>query len=107
MPDPVKKQNRKRKPTRPRRPGGVPQKKKIKKGKPLPPPKPQRSTGGVTQKNKKIIKTGSRVGKIMRAGSQMSQAQLRQAALNKAKKKGVKKPMKPKKKSTGIRKKMY
>jgi len=61
-------------------------------------------------KPKKKVMTNAEVGSAAgaarlkrKAGKQMTQAQYRQS--QKAKKKGVKKPMKPKKKS--IRKKMY
>ena len=54
---------------------------------------------GIAPKKKKVVKKKGpklkRAGKVLKSGSAKSAAALRKAALLKAKKKGVKKPMKP------------
>ncbi len=82
MPDPKKKQTK-----------GTPAKKKAGQTGYGPQNRP-----GTFAKKKKVKKKGPKlkgVGKIVRSGSAKSVAALRKAALLKAKKKGVKKPMKP------------
>jgi hypothetical protein len=96
MPDPVKKKKTK-KPIKPGGGGGVTKPKgRLSKKRPTQTGYgPQNRPGTFPKKKKKKGPKLKGGGKVLTSGSAKSVAALRKAALLKAKKKGVKKPMKP------------